>query len=361
MFINTIVKLGTQNSSFTDATKIRLMNIISLITIFISASYTIHYISFLQQPIVAFINSVFTLLYAAPLLFNYLNAHTKSKLCFFYTLMIHLFVCTNIYVTNESGFHLYYFLVPTGAFLLFNSNEKSYKFSLSFIAILLFFYCENTLNTSALITLSEQTNHLIYQSVILVNMIEVMVVMTIFSYQIESNEKKLTKLTTIDSLTGINNRHFFFKKGNELLKQSIAQQKEFSLVIIDFDNFKTVNDTYGHFIADLCLTETAKLVKRLSRDSDIFARIAGDEFAILLPETSETEAQLIALTIQKTIENHVIFLPDNPHFTCTVSIGVTSKTSLSSDFKSLLIQADKALYTSKRHGRNRVTVYNLSH
>lgn len=360
MFLEKLSSLGTHNTSYSESTKIRLMNIISLITIFLSALYTVNYFTVLDQPRVAFINSIFTVAYAIPLVFNYFNAPKKSKLCFFYTLMIHLFVCTNIYVTNESGFHLYYFLVPTGAFLLFNSTEKLEKISLSVLSVILFFYCENTLNTSPLIALSDETNHLLYQSVIFINMVEVIVVMTIFSNQIEVNEEKLTKLATTDSLTGLTNRRFFFEQGADLLKLSLKHHKPFSLIIIDFDNFKKVNDTYGHISGDLCLVETSNLVKRLCREFDIFARIGGEEFSIILPNTNINEAEKIAINIQKTIENHVIFLTDNPHFTCTVSVGVAAKTSTFDDFKSLLIQADKALYVSKREGRNRVTVYNES-
>jgi diguanylate cyclase (GGDEF)-like protein len=357
MFINKLLALGTNNNSFSDATKVRIMNIISIITVLVSALYTINYLVILHQPKVAFINSFFTLAYTLPLIFNYFGATKRSKLSFFYTLILHLFVCTNIYVTNESGFHLYYFLVPTGAFLLFNSSEKFEKISLSILAVILFFYCENTLNTSPLIILDEQTNHLLYQSVIFINMIEVIVVMTIFSNQIEVNETRLTRLATTDSLTGITNRHFFFEQGKDLLRLSNKHHRPFSLAIIDFDNFKKVNDTYGHMAGDSCLIETAKLVKRLCREYDIFARIGGEEFAIILPNTSGKDAEVIATNIQKTIENHIIFLTDNPHFSCTVSIGISSKSSTFDDFKSLLIQADKALYTSKEQGRNRVTVF----
>ena len=128
MRLSNLIDLGTKQQNITSANKIRLTNIISLVTVLISAGYTLNYFFILHQPFVALINTVFTLAYAITFSFVYFGAFKNAKVWFFSILMIHLLVCTNIYVTNASGFHLYYFLVPTGTFLLFELSGFSILF-----------------------------------------------------------------------------------------------------------------------------------------------------------------------------------------------------------------------------------------
>ena len=357
MFLSNVVNIGCESLPFSQANKIKTTNIVALITVIISALYTLNYIFVLQHPMVALINSFFTCCYLMPL---YLNAKYLSKLaktCFFITLMLHLLVCTNLYVTNESGFHLYYFLVPTGAYLLFDTEDKKEKLFLSILSIILLIYCENTENTSPLITLSPFTNKLIYQSVILFIMLEVIVVLTIFINQIESNEKQLRLQATTDDLTGIANRRYFFEKLNQLIFQEKEYPRPLSILLIDFDHFKQVNDKYGHFSGDICLTEICNLTSLLLREQDIFARLGGEEFVIALPETTLQEANQIAEKIRLKISEHNIPLPEKPHLKCTVSIGIASNANPSDDIDKILLHADEALYQAKEYGRNRAVAY----
>ncbi|NMP31269.1 GGDEF domain-containing protein [Thalassotalea sp. M1531] len=355
-----LISLGTAFKPFSVANKVRMMNLIALITCVISGLYTLSYVFVLDNQIVASINALFTLAYALTLVFNHYQAFKGSKIWFFCVLMVHLLVCTNLYVTNESGFHLYYFLVPTGAFLLFELQEKKEKVLLSLTAVILYFYCENTINTTPLIELSDELNHLIYQSVILVNMLEVILVLTIFANEIEANELKLTRQATTDSLTGIANRHSFFEQGKALFSSAQSHQRPFTIVLLDFDYFKRINDQYGHFVGDLCLTEITKVVTSQCRKQDLFARIGGEEFAIILPDTTQQEANNIAEQLRLSIECHNIPIVGEQYFTCTASFGIASKSPHCKTMKDVLIHADKALYLAKELGRNRVQLYQES-
>ena len=357
MILEKLTNLGTSHQTFSIASKSRMTNIISLFTIFISGFYTFNYIFILNEPIVAFLNACFTLAYCLTLAFTYFNEHKKAKLWFFSIVMLHLYVCTNIYVTNKTGFHLYYFLVPTGAFLLFELKEKFEKITLSVIAIALFFYCENTFNTSPIIELTDEINHLIYQSVFFFNMLEVIFVLTLFANQIETNELKLTKQATTDALTGIANRHYFFEQGNALLSNANHNDRPFSFILLDFDNFKRINDQYGHFIGDLCLIEITKTIQKHCRDQDIFSRIGGEEFVIALPDTTLQESNNIAETIRLAISKQQIPIEGQASITCTASFGITSRTNENELIKNLMMQADKALYSAKNQGRNRVQIF----
>ena len=357
MFLSNVVNIGCESLAFSQANKIKTTNIVALITVIISALYTLNYIFFLQHPVVALINGFFTFCYLMPLYLNAKYLSKFAKIWFFITLMLHLLVCTNLYVTNESGFHLYYFLVPTGAFLLFDTEDKKEKFILSILSIILLIYCENTENTSPLITLSPFTNSMIYQSVILFIMLEVIVVLTIFINQIESNEKQLRLQATTDTLTGIANRRYFFEQLNQLIFQEKEFPRPLSILLIDFDHFKQINDQYGHFSGDICLIEICNLTSSLLREHDIFARLGGEEFVIALPETTLQEANQIAERIRIKISEHNIVLAEQPNFKCTVSIGIASNANPNDDLDKILLHADEALYQAKEYGRNRTSAY----
>lgn len=352
-----IINFGTAHQAFSVASKVRMTNIVTLFTICISAFYTFNYLFILNEPLVAFINALFTLAYCMTLLFTYYSANKSGKIWFFFILMLQLLVCTNVYVTNKTGFHLYFFLVPTGAFLLFELKDKFEKITLSLISVLLFFYCENTFNTTPLIQLSDEINHLVYQSVFFFNMIEVIFVLTIFANQIETNELKLTRQATTDSLTGIINRHHFFEQGNNLLSLALHNKRPFSLILLDLDYFKRINDQYGHMAGDLCLIEVTKTISLSCREQDLFARIGGEEFVIALPDTTQREANNIAEKIRIDIEQLIIPIVDKNQLRCTASFGITTSSGNDVQLKNLLVEADRALYSAKDYGRNRIQLY----
>ncbi len=355
VFLKPLINLGTAHQPFNIANKVKMTNIVALFSIVVAALYTLNYMFILSEPHVAFINLLFTFAYAVTLLFNKYGAHKGSKIWFFSLLMLHLIVCTNVLVTNKTGFHLYFFLVPTGAFLLFELKDKREKLSLSFIAIAFFFYCENTLNLSPLIELSSEMNHLIYQSVFFFNMLEVIFVLTLFANEIEINHLKLTRQATTDALTGIYNRHHFFEQATYKLAIANEFKRPFSIILIDFDNFKKINDTYGHHIGDVSLLETANQINTHCRTQDCFARIGGDEFVIALADTTLHEAKVIAERILISIERNLIKASNNINLNCKVSIGVCSSTADDNkQLKDLMQQADKALYQAKEQGGNRI-------
>ena len=132
-------------------------------------------------------------------------------------------------------------------------------------------------------------------------------------------------------------------------------------VIMDIDNFKTINDTYGHECGDFVLIGVANLIKQSLRDSDVASRYGGEEFIVLLNDnTNKEEAMLVAERIRAAIDNHD-FVYGEKHLHVTISVGVTefdANTNLVYSPNELVNQADKALYVSKNNGRNMVTCYN---
>lgn len=168
--------------------------------------------------------------------------------------------------------------------------------------------------------------------------------------------QKLWESATKDSLTGTYNRDCFWKLCHKTLKQLIEEQKPFALIIIDLDDFKKINDTYGHQAGDQVLRETAQILQKGIRPNDILARLGGEEFIIFLPETLPDTANKIAQRLRHLIEENPITIDNNTVIRVTGSFGVTGNSCPGNDVLDKVIkQADIAMYQAKKAGKNRVT------
>ncbi|MGV2962513.1 sensor domain-containing diguanylate cyclase [Paenibacillus sp. AGC30] len=160
---------------------------------------------------------------------------------------------------------------------------------------------------------------------------------------------QLETLASTDLLTGLKNRRFFQEKMLESLMMFQEKQRYFSLLVVDIDHFKSINDTYGHPIGDLVLGNLAGLLQTVSRSTDVVARYGGEEFVVILPDCEEEQAIGIAERYRSQVAS-----ADWGEYNITVSIGAA--TVVEEDTEQTLFQrADNALYASKTGGRNRVT------
>ena len=168
----------------------------------------------------------------------------------------------------------------------------------------------------------------------------------------------LKELTTFDSVTGIRNRQFFDEVFEQEWRRALRQQYDISLLLLDIDHFKKVNDTYGHLAGDECLSAVAQEIdKMLNRPSDVVARYGGEEFVVILPYASTDNALHLATQICDSLAARV-FNADGNNISVTVSIGVSSTVPGEEGRpRDLVSQADEALYHAKSKGRNRVCVY----
>jgi diguanylate cyclase (GGDEF)-like protein len=165
------------------------------------------------------------------------------------------------------------------------------------------------------------------------------------------------KLASTDSLTTIYNRRRFYELAERELKRALRFDRPLAMIMLDVDNFKNINDNYGHPSGDRALSEIAKICLYELREVDIFGRYGGDEFIILLPETTLTQATSIAERVRIEIQNAKITLPNNTVITATISLGVVSLSASCGDLPILVERADRALYKSKQSGRNQVNVW----
>ncbi len=171
--------------------------------------------------------------------------------------------------------------------------------------------------------------------------------------QIQERTKSLEQEALLDSLTNIHNRRAYEIRIDEELQRFKRYNQLFSLVMLDVDHFKAVNDEFGHRTGDKCLCEIVNRVRSSLRKVDFLARYGGEEFVAILPGTTRQNACVVAEKLRQHIER-TAFLFQGKRVPVTISLGVTQVESSDSDPQSIFARADEAMYEAKRAGRNRV-------
>jgi diguanylate cyclase (GGDEF)-like protein len=170
---------------------------------------------------------------------------------------------------------------------------------------------------------------------------------------------QLERLAKTDALTGVPNRREFFDALGLEYRRSSRYGHALSVLMIDLDSFKQVNDRYGHPAGDAVLSQSAAVIEGSLRESDVVARYGGEEFAVLLPETAAPDAAWVAEKLRLAFERHDFALPGGgASLRMTISVGVAGvPESGVRDDQALVARADEALYEAKRGGRNRCVAY----
>ncbi len=170
--------------------------------------------------------------------------------------------------------------------------------------------------------------------------------------QMERAHHISTRAAQTDELTGLMNRRAFYEQAQLLYAQCLREQQPLCALMMDMDHFKAINDTYGHQAGDQVLRQIGAVISASFRQTDIYGRLGGEEFAVLLPNTSLETARSIAEELIQTIHD----LPADPVQGVSASLGVASTCTQPLDLNALMNSADKALYQAKASGRNQVAV-----
>jgi len=176
--------------------------------------------------------------------------------------------------------------------------------------------------------------------------------------KLAQSQTLLREMSTRDSLTGLINYREFHRQLAEEAERSRRYGRPFSLLMLDIDYFKTINDTYGHLGGDKALRALAALIRGEVRPTDIVARYGGEEFVLVLPETAGPGALTLAERLRARVAGHVISVTADQTTSLTVSIGLASYPDETDSVQKLLSAADQALYAAKAAGRNRVCRWN---
>ncbi|HYA12610.1 MAG TPA: diguanylate cyclase [Thermodesulfovibrionales bacterium] len=178
-----------------------------------------------------------------------------------------------------------------------------------------------------------------------------------FLYDNLAREKRdLERLAITDYLTGIYNVRYFYNRLDEEFSRAERHRMPLCCMMFDIDNFKKINDTYGHRVGDIILREFAQLVKEHTRKSDIFARYGGEEFIMLLPQTSLSGSLAEAERLSKIVKKYQFYaLKDGEKITVSVGIACSSDTRIKNP-DNLITFADDALFTAKKKGRDQIAI-----
>jgi len=168
--------------------------------------------------------------------------------------------------------------------------------------------------------------------------------------------KMVEKLAVTDSLTGLYVRRYFYERLDEELQRSKTYKFEFAFIMVDIDDFKKCNDTYGHMVGDVVIKEIARMIRESVREIDIVGRHGGEEFAIALPETGLESARQVAQRLRKKVEDSV-FRAYDEKLKLTISVGLAIYPGDALELNDIIDKADQALYEAKNSGKNVVCEY----
>jgi two-component system cell cycle response regulator len=176
-----------------------------------------------------------------------------------------------------------------------------------------------------------------------------------FDERLRDNVQATIEMAVTDGLTGLHNRRYLERHLTTLVQQAAARDKPLSVLVLDIDHFKAINDSYGHAVGDEVLREFSRRVRKTVRGIDLACRMGGEEFVIAMPDTDAALALVVAERLRHRIATERFSIPDsNENIDVTVSIGIASLHSSADTPDPLIKRADGAMYRAKKSGRNRI-------
>ena len=210
------------------------------------------------------------------------------------------------------------------------------------------------------VTADDWFSHLLQRSILPVGLMFLTTLLIVLAVILKMKTNELSQTVRLDSLTKLFSRKTIMEQAEIEVNRSAYSGNPFSIIVLDIDNFKEINDQYGHQKGDSVLRKIALCFTKVIRKTDMAGRVGGEEFIILLPDTNEVNAELIAEKIRKAIE---LLNSDSEIYpelaTVSASFGISTIVDKSTNFETLYDQADKALYQSKGEGKNQVSTYKL--
>lgn len=260
--------------------------------------------------------------------------------------------------SNRAGFHLQYLALMIIIFLVSDMRQvqqRNISLVLATITSLSFYLCEHFADIT-LSSIAIDVNFDFLRNLSLsITLIAMVILLYVYSNELSKKERALSFMAQNDALTGIYNRGYFTKKGEQLFFNHLMISTPLSVILFDIDNFKTINDRFGHHAGDEVLIHLSEQVESLLKPAFTFSRYGGEEFAILLPNLSKQDAYVLAEEIRTSVETTTMTYKHIP-IQITVSIGVSTLKRTHNTFDELMQEVDRQLYTSKNNGKNQTSV-----
>ena len=259
-----------------------------------------------------------------------------------------------MYFGTASHFHWLLLNVLAYTFVVFRADQRVAKYWILITCALLFLICEFTNTKGVYLTVQDQ--RVVILSVFFAIAFYFTVVIHLVMNRLKSVNQHLRVLAEKDELTGLANRRKVLADAVNIFADSVINRDQCVFAIVDLDHFKKINDTFGHEAGDLVLFEVSTLMASVIRSQDKIGRYGGEEFIVIMPNTTLRKAEYVMEHLRQSVEAMEIKTDKGIIVPVTISIGVASITPKTSRYEEILAQADKGLYEAKHSGRNRISI-----
>jgi diguanylate cyclase (GGDEF)-like protein len=275
--------------------------------------------------------------------------HFKKIAYFLLSMTFLLFTYILVYLPTNEARTIWFFLLIVFAYIVTDSKGGLIYTTLS-VGIIIVLHVVSDLHLSQ-ISINASIIALLASSAMFWSHAKII---TQYQTNLKQKNNSLSLLASTDYLTGIMNKRMFSELSKRYFKTAQRDGFKLTLFVLDLDHFKNINDTYGHQAGDKLLKYFVQTVENTLRASDIFARIGGEEFAILVSKMHKDDALIFAEKIRNTIEGLMIEY-EGHYLSVTTSIGISQSHKTDNEFDDILFRADMALYKAKNEGRNRIS------
>ena len=339
-------------------TDIKLLYATALISFSILVFFFNIYLFLYRLPIVPALNIAATLINLLVLYLLKQRNHRAAKILLFSMIISYLFVFTFILFPNQTHVSYYYLGIPPVGYIIFDRRNRLERVlsHINSVVSLTIIITSRFLPSMTLIEMTEDQIRFFSISSLSFISIAITVGFLIYDTEINCHQDRLNLMAMTDPLTKAVNRRSFYRSGKTLFDKAVVDNKPFSLIILDIDHFKKVNDSYGHPTGDRVLVRLTEILKHCVRQDDQVARYGGEEFAILLPDVQSEQLNRITDQILQSIKNCVVKIDGDIRLSITASIGAVVYSSGLESFEEMIRKADEAMYKSKENGRDCITI-----
>jgi len=338
--------------------KTKILYLLILLVILSSSVYLGIYLLLAPFKPAIIVHIVYILFHVSLLHFIKMKKYLFVKLSILLTFIIQLTLAVYVWFPVTTGYNLFYYMVPIAAFLMVDIHKKLelyLAFILSLLATLLFLGSAYYSMESYLYVLDPEVEKLIHTFTIISTILPATFIFYRYTVDLSKKQNELRYLANTDALTQVTNRRVLFEQGEKEVMLAYKYAHEFTLLQLDIDYFKAINDSFGHPIGDQILIQLTQVIRQHIRKEDTFSRHGGEEFAIIIRKTTSESGMDFAEKIRRVIENKVFKVGD-VEVRITLSIGVIQYRHEYSTFAEMMRVSDQALYQAKNKGRNCVVL-----
>lgn len=337
--------------------KNRFTYIITGVSIFLAFFFLVFYIFAVHSSVVTLVTILCLVDFFSIFVFLKKKMYTLAKLLLIFGFLFQEFSVVFLWFPKEANFNYFFFVITPITFFIYDFDIKKERTTIvviNFLATILLLASEIYPLSEPVVILSDTMIRIFSSLSILTTLGSISIVYYFYSHNLSLTHKELNYLAETDGLTNVFNRRTLYREGEKLFLYSKKYNRRFTFMIFDIDHFKNINDRYGHPVGDKVLIQLTELITENTRQHDIFSRYGGEEFALILKDTSTADNIRVAENLRKIVGKNDFVINDEIIIHLTMSIGVTEYSDKYSVFDELVRQADKALYQAKEEGRNRI-------